>query len=84
MTDEAYTEIWKQELGKFDLEFDSDVCHYLIHELHHKHSVDLAPCHPRDLLNMALSQIHYLTTERVITKALLDWSWNNYFVQLDA
>ncbi|PCJ46551.1 MAG: AAA family ATPase [Moraxellaceae bacterium] len=83
VSDKAYTEIWRQELDKAGLEFDLEICRYLIEDLHHKQGVDLAPCHPRDLINTALSQIHYLATEPVVTKELLDWSWNNYFVQLD-
>ena len=84
ISDEAYTEIWQQELTKAGLEFEPAICHYLINQLHRKYGVALAACHPRDLLNTALSQIDYIAAERVITEQLLDWSWKNYFVQLEA
>ena len=81
--DDAYIRIWMQELKKAGLAFDPAMVDYLINNLHKKNKVNLAPCHPRDIINTALSQINYLSAEPVITEALLDWAWDNYFVRLD-
>jgi hypothetical protein len=44
----------------------------------------LLPCHPRDLLELALEQSRFLGNGYQLAKAQLDWAWHNYFVQLDA
>ncbi len=79
----AYTKIWRQELERAGIAFDPTIADYLVNELHRKNGVELAPCHPRDLLNTALAQIDYLSGERKLTTSLLDWAWSVYFVQLD-
>lgn len=81
--DSAYIRIWKQELEKRGLSFDSDIVDYLINTLHKQHNVQLAPCHPRDIINTALSRINYLSSTPELTETLLDWAWNNYFVRLN-
>jgi len=41
-------------------DYDEDVLNFLIQELHDKNQVPLLPCHPRDLLNIALNMGAYL------------------------
>ena len=55
--DQAYIRIWQQEIEKTGLAFEPQVVDYLINGLHRKNNVELAPCHPRDIINTALSQI---------------------------
>jgi hypothetical protein len=83
LSDAAYTDVWKQVLDEAGLAFEPVLIDYLINSLHRRHGVPLAPCHPRDLLNTALSQINYLSAEPVLTRELIDWAWHVYFVPLD-
>ncbi|MBQ0757054.1 MAG: AAA family ATPase, partial [Amphritea sp.] len=44
----------------------------------------LLPCHPRDLLGIAQDKATYLGASTVLTKELLDWAWDSYFVKLES
>jgi len=46
----------------------------------------LLPCHPRDLLNMALDFQRYQGADgrQPLTPPILTWAWRNYFVSLVA
>lgn len=79
---EAYRAIWCQVLAKQQLEFDESVLRYVLDELHAPQQVALLPCHPRDLIGMALTRSTYLGEERALTAERLAWAWRNYFVQL--
>jgi len=50
--------------------------------LHARANVPLLPCHPRDLLNIAIDRATYLSEPRVITRQGLEWAWKNYFVSI--
>jgi sRNA-binding protein len=52
-------------------------------ELHEKESVRMLPCHPRDLLGIAVDLAEYLGSPRRLTKQQLRWAWRNYFVSYD-
>jgi hypothetical protein len=53
----------------------------VIHELHARRGVPLLPCHPRDLLGMAVDRLTYGGAESTITTQTLLWAWDNYFVE---
>jgi hypothetical protein len=42
----------------------------------------MAPCHPRDLLGIAMDHAAYLGQPRRVTREHMDWAWKNYFVSL--
>lgn len=83
VTPDAYRQIWCQELEKHKLQFDESVLQYLLDELHAKQQVSLLPCHPRDLIGMALTRSTYLCENRELTAERVDWAWRNYFVSLE-
>jgi hypothetical protein len=56
--------------------------HYVINELHARQRVDLLPCHPRDLIGMAVDHAVYIDNERYIDRDKMNWAWKNYFVSL--
>ena len=56
---------------------------FLINELHHKKHVPLLPCHPRDLLNIALNMGSYLGQPKLVTKERVSAAWDTYFVELE-
>jgi len=78
-----YVAIWKQVCRERGIPFDSEVLEYALGELHARHGVPLLPCHPRDLIGMALDQARYEGGENRITADMLATAWKNYFVNLD-
>jgi hypothetical protein len=55
----------------------------VINELHAKRNVALLPCHPRDLLGMAVDHAIYENDSREVSIDHLRWAWDNYFVSVD-
>jgi len=78
-----YVAIWKQVCRERGIPFDSEVLEYALGDLHARHGVPLLPCHPRDLIGMALDQARYEGGEHRITTDMLATAWKNYFVNLD-
>ena len=83
LSDDEYERIWRQECEKAGIDFDRDVLRFLINELHHKKHVPLLPCHPRDLLNIALNMGSYLGQPKLVTKERVSAAWDTYFVELE-
>jgi hypothetical protein len=78
-----YAAIWHQVCDERGLEFDAEVLKYVLEELYAKSHQPLIPCHPRDLLSMAVDQARYLGNANQITKEMLDIAWQSYFVQME-
>jgi predicted ATPase with chaperone activity len=79
-TPEQYRAIFQQECDKNDVECAPELVDFLIDDLHTRHQTPLLPCHPRDLLGLALDHNRYLGRERLDEDALR-WAWDNYFVR---
>lgn len=82
MTPDAYERIWHDTCVQLEIDYDPLVLQYVINELHGRHRVDLLPCHPRDLIGMAVDHAVYIDNERYIDRDKMDWAWKNYFVSL--
>jgi predicted ATPase with chaperone activity len=78
-TREEYGAIFRQECDKNGLDWDPRLAAFLADELHPRHGVPLLPCHPRDLLGLALDYARYTGADGVDETAL-QWAWSNYFV----
>ena len=78
-TRDEYTAILWQECQRNGVHWDPALAEYLIDELHSAHDVPMLPCHPRDLLGLALDYCHYHGGQGVDAQAL-SWAWDNYFV----
>ncbi len=81
---DEYERIWRQECEKLGIPFDPDLVTYAIERLHRVETRPLLPCHPRDLLGMALDRQRYLGGDdsQALTPNTLIWAWRNYFVSL--
>lgn len=81
---DEYRQIWRQECTKLGTPFDAALADYAIEHLHCEEKRPLLPCHPRDLLSMALDRQRYqgLDDSQPITPESLAWAWRNYFVSL--
>lgn len=82
LSEDEYERIWRQECEKAGTDFDKDVLSFLIHDLHYKKQVPLLPCHPRDLLNIALDMGSYLGRSDAVTIERISAAWDTYFVEL--
>jgi hypothetical protein len=80
---EEYEKIWRQESERLGIYYDPLLVRYVLQRLYASEGMPLVPCHPRDLLNMALDRQRYLGGSGPLTPQELEWAWHNYFVQLD-
>ncbi len=78
-----YHLIWRDTCSEFQIPYDPQICEFAIQDLHKKYGVPLLPCHPRDLLTMAMDTVIYHDQPRRIEKDHVVWAWKNYFVNLD-
>lgn len=77
-----YKLIWQRVCTERGIGYDGGLADYVIEQLHRRQRVPLLPCHPRDLLGMALDRATYLGRSRLDTEALR-WAWGNYFLHRD-
>ena len=82
MSPDAYSQIWQDTCLEMEVDFDPQLLQYVINELHGKHQVALLPCHPRDLIGMAVDHALYVHEKRYIDGDNMRWAWKNYFVSL--
>jgi hypothetical protein len=80
---EAFTEIWKQVCEEKQIAFDQEILNHLFEHHYQKEHRSLLPCHPRDLLGIAQDKALYLGSPAQLSKDLIDWAWESYFVQLE-
>jgi hypothetical protein len=80
---EQYAGLWRTQCRQMGVPVDEEILDYLVRVLHRRHDVPLLPCHPRDLLGLCVDRTTYAGEPRVVTKAVLDWAWQNYFASTD-
>lgn len=83
LSKELYAQIWNDVCNEFRIACETDVLNFVTQELHATHRVPLLPCHPRDLLGMAMDQAAYSDQPGQVTKKDIQWAWDNYFVSVD-
>lgn len=74
-----YRQIWRSICAERSIAFDPGLVEYAIDELHRKSRTPLLPCHPRDLLGMALDRIAFLQ-QGDLDQAAVRWAWDSYFL----
>jgi hypothetical protein len=82
LTPPQYHEIWKQVCEQHGVLYDPSVCQQVIERLHAPARIPLLPCHPRDLIDMALDHAAYFGGGDQLSPDALEWAWKNYFVDL--
>jgi predicted ATPase with chaperone activity len=82
LSPELYSRIWNDVCQEFRVVCEPDVLEFVFQELHAVHGVPLLPCHPRDLLGMAVDHAVYSDEPRRVTKSHMQWAWDNYFVSV--
>jgi hypothetical protein len=82
LTKDQYGRIWTDVCRELGVVFDRELLDFVLTELHEKQSVRLLPCHPRDLLAIAVDLASYLGEPNRLSQKHLRWAWRNYFVNL--
>lgn len=77
---EQYHLIWQRVCEANDVPYDPAICQFMIDALHAPSGTPLLPCHPRDLIGMALDRTMYLEARTGLSTEALQWAWHNYFV----
>ncbi len=78
-----YTQIWRDVCSERSVTFDPRLVEFTIRELHGKTGIPMLPCHPRDLLSMALDRIAY-TGAGAVDEGSVRWAWESYFLHQGA
>jgi hypothetical protein len=83
LTPPEYAKIWQDFCHANGIVSEPDLLSFVVEELHGETNVPLLPCHPRDLLGMALDQVRYHGAPRHVTKDQLRSAWDTYFVSIE-
>jgi hypothetical protein len=83
LASEQYHAIWRSVCEDNDVGYDPAVCQFVVDALHGPARTPLLPCHPRDLIGMAIDRLEYLGEQAQLSPDALRWAWENYFVNDD-
>ena len=78
-----FIKIWDQVCKEKQISCSVELLSYLFDHHYKREQRSLLPCHPRDLLGIAQDKATYLGGSTMLTKELLDWAWDSYFVNLE-
>jgi predicted ATPase with chaperone activity len=78
---EDFVQIFRKCCEDRDLEFDRAIVEGLIRDFYEPRRVPLRGCHPRDLIEQAISLAEYLGDPHVLTPTLLKAACDAYFVE---
>jgi hypothetical protein len=79
---DEFKAIWQQFCVENDIQCESDVFDFVVNELYSTDRHPMLPCHPRDLLSIAVDHATYRGEERVVSAHHMRWAWSNYFVSM--
>lgn len=82
LTEEQYRTIWRDACDEQSVAYDEEMIDYLVVSLHQQTDTPMKPCHPRDLLGIAMDRVQYKQKPRALTRDLLDFAWESYFVSI--
>jgi hypothetical protein len=77
---QQYHLIWQRICEARSVRYDAALCQFMIDALYTPSSTPLLPCHPRDLIGMALDRSIYLDGQVELSASALRWAWDSYFV----
>ncbi len=81
-TNEEYREIFRRNCDAKGIEFNEAAVVYILSEYYGKRGLEIASCHPRDLLDQLVDIARYLGVRPMLAKDLIDLACNSYFVKL--
>jgi hypothetical protein len=77
---QQYHLIWQRVCEARGVRHDAALCQFIIDSLYGPTGTALLPCHPRDLIGMALDRSAYSDDRIGLSAEALQWAWDNYFV----
>ncbi len=80
LTPGEYRAIWQQECDRQEVAPSLALVDFMLDQLHGRHGVPLLPCHPRDLIGLAMDDLRYRGLQELTEEALIR-AWQNYFVE---
>jgi len=75
-----FTRIFENSCRERGLAFDAAVVEHLLHDYYRPRKIALRGCHPRDLIDQAISLADYRGEPRQLTQELLEAACAGYFV----
>ena len=81
-SNEEYREIFRRNCEAKGIEFNDAAVVYILSEYYGKRGLDIASCHPRDILDQLIDIARYLNVRPMLAKDLIDLACNSYFVKL--
>jgi hypothetical protein len=78
---DEFVAIWRQVCEARELDYDATLVNDLIGQHYLTEQRPMLPCHPRDLIGMALDLAKYNGKGNVITASELNAAWQSYFVK---
>jgi predicted ATPase with chaperone activity len=78
---EEFVQIFRNYCEARGLEFERSLVDRLVREYYGPRQIPLRGCHPRDLIDQALSLADYRGDPRALTPALLEAACDSYFVE---
>ena len=82
LTETEFEGIWRQVCDERGVEFNKELLDYLFKEHYTKEQRPMLPCHPRDLIGLALDMINYKGEDPEITPDIIRAAWQSYFVRM--
>ena len=82
LTENEFEGIWRQVCDERGLEFNKELLDYIINEHYVKEERPMLPCHPRDLIGLALDMVQYRGENLEITPDTIRSAWQSYFVRM--
>jgi hypothetical protein len=80
---DEYAAVWEQYCAANDIVCEAGILDYVLNELYGKDPRPLLPCHPRDLLSIAVDRAVYQGGGRLVAPEHLAWAWDSYFVSMN-
>jgi len=84
LKEDEYRGIWNEVCEDRGVDCDAEVIDFAINKLHKPNRKALLPCHPRDLINIALDHAVYEGGLNKIAEEHVARAWDSYFVSLDS
>ncbi len=81
-TFDEFREIFRRVCRSRNVSYDEEVLVYLLDTYYVKANRGLRSCHPRDLIFQAMDAARFLGLPQRLTKELIDFACNSYFVEL--
>jgi hypothetical protein len=78
---DLYTRVWAAVCAEMQLPFEQGLLDYALTTLYPATGQPLLPCHPRDLIGMALDKAAYDERGGQFEAEDLRWAWENYFLR---